>query len=169
MPVDEPMERYMKREKGSVSRLHIAKSLVEAGHAADIRDAFRRFLSPGTPGYYTEPRFTPREAIEFIRAAEGIPVLAHPCQLRDDPHRVVRQLADWGVGGLEAYYPASTQGQTELFVSLARQYGLLVTCGSDFHGKNREGTPLGCAWREVPCLIEARDAILSHHETMSRS
>ena len=53
-----------------------------------------------------------------------------------------------GLLGIEAYYPANTARQTELYVSLAHQYRLLATCGSDFHGKNRPGVPVGCAWRE---------------------
>jgi len=148
---------HMRESEGNTTRLHIAMALHEAGYAKSVTDAFRGFLSPGTPGYYTEPRLTPAQAIVLIKKADGIPVLAHPCHIRSNPHQLVAELVEAGLMGLEAYYPASTIGQTETFLSLAAQFGLLVTCGSDFHGRNREGNPLGCAWRDVACLHDTAE------------
>lgn len=145
---------HMRESEGNTTRLHIAMALNEAGYAKSITDAFRGFLSPGTPGFYAEPRLTPKQAIDLIKKADGIPVLAHPCHIRSNPHQLVAELTGEGLMGIEAYYPASTLGQTETFLSLAAQFNLLVTCGSDFHGRNREGNPLGCAWRDVACLNE---------------
>ena len=107
-----------------------------------------KYLRPGTPGYYTEKRFTPEQVLEIIHRSDGVPVLAHPCHIRENLHGLVRELVSMGLLGIEAYYPANTARQTELYVSLAHQYRLLATCGSDFHGKNRPGVPVGCAWRE---------------------
>lgn len=152
---------HMRESEGNTTRLHIAMALNEAGYAKSVTDAFRGFLSPGLPGYYTEPRLTPAQAIDLIKEAGGIPVLAHPCHIRSNPHQFVAELAEAGLMGLEAYYPASTLGQTQTFLSLAAQFGLLVTCGSDFHGKNREGNPLGCAWRDVACLNETSGMLQS--------
>jgi len=148
---------------GIETRMHIAIALRDAGFAPDVTEAFKRYLNPGAPAYYGEIRFTPGEVIALIKGAGGVPVLAHPCHIRQNPHRVVEELAGLGIMGLEAYYPASTLGQTEIFVSLAAQYGLLVTCGSDFHGKNREGTPLGCAWRDVECLRKTAAFFTERH------
>jgi len=145
---------FLRRGAASVTKLHIALALVEGGWAEGVRDAFVRWLRPGAPGYYTETRFTPQEVIAMIRHAGGVAVLAHPCHLRDNPHTLIRQLVEWGLQGLEAYYPQSNPKQTELYLSLAKQHGLLITCGSDHHGKNRPGVPLGCAWREAPELEE---------------
>ena len=87
----------------------------------------------------------------------GRPVLAHPCKIKADADKLIRELADYGLWGLEVFYPASTEGQKRGFLSLCAQLGLNATCGSDFHGKNREN-PIGgpyeknqvleCAWRE---------------------
>jgi len=148
----------------NITRLHIALALCKAGHAHSISDAFARFLRPGTVGYCAEPRYTPEDVIGFILSAGGIPVLAHPCHLKKDPHGTIRELVELGLRGLEAYYPSSTLGQQELFISLARQHGLLVTCGSDFHGKNRAGVPLGCTWQDTPILQETRAFLLDHHQ-----
>ena len=98
-----------------------------------------------------------KEAIELILESGGRPVLAHPCKIRADADKLIRELADYGLWGLEVFYPASTEGQKRGFLSLCAQLGLHATCGSDFHGKNREN-PIGgpyeknqaleCAWRE---------------------
>ncbi len=148
---------------GTETRMHIAVALRDEGYAENITDAFRKFLNAGAPGYFQEQRYTPKEVIALLRGANGIPVLAHPCHIRQDPHRLVAELAELGLMGIEAYYPASTLGQTAAFESLASQYGLIVTCGSDFHGKNREGTPLGCAWRDVGCLKRTAEFFRERH------
>ena len=142
------MEPVVGRPIDHTTKLHIAMALVKSGNANDVRDAFGKYLRPGMPGYYVETRFTPAQVLEIIHAADGIPILAHPCHIRDNPHTLVRELTAMGLMGLEAYYPSSTPRQTEMFVSLAAQLKLLVTCGSDFHGANRPGIPLGCAWRD---------------------
>ncbi|HWR23819.1 MAG TPA: PHP domain-containing protein [Feifaniaceae bacterium] len=149
--------------EGTQTRMHIAVALRDAGYAATVTDAFRQFLNAGAPAYYVERRYTPKEVIALLRNANGIPVLAHPCYIRQDPHRLIAELKELGLMGVEAYYPASTLGQTAAFESLAEQHGLLVTCGSDYHGKNREGTPLGCAWRDVPCLRRTAEFFQERH------
>lgn len=144
---------YMPKTDGIVSRLHIALALCSAGFASGKNDAFTRYLVNGAPAYCTEQRLTPKEAIMLIKQACGIPILAHPCKMQGDVHTIVRKLADWGIMGLEAYYPASSAGMTELFESLAQQYHLLVTSGSDYHGTNRKGVRLGCAWQDTQSLM----------------
>lgn len=98
-----------------------------------------------------------KEAIELILESGGRPVLAHPCKIKADADKLIRELADYGLWGLEVFYPTSTEGQKRGFLSLCAQLGLHATCGSDYHGKNREN-PIGgpyeknqaleCAWRE---------------------
>ena len=147
-----PVEDYINRPATRTTKLHIAQALIKLGVANDVKDAFARYLRPGQVGYYAEQRFSPKQVIDMIHIADGLPVLAHPCHIRDNPHSLVRELTDLGLMGIEAYYPSSTPRQTEMFVSLAHQLGLFITCGSDFHGANRPGVELGCAWRPVADL-----------------
>ena len=154
------VQPLVKRPESMTTKLHIAHALIQAGYASDVRDAFSKYLRPGMPGYYTEPRFTPQQVIDIIHLADGLPILAHPCHVRDNPHGLIRELYDLGLMGLEAYYPSSTQRQTDMYVSIARQYHMLVTCGSDFHGDNRPGVPIGCAWRNVPVLEETYETLI---------
>ncbi|MDD3921323.1 MAG: PHP domain-containing protein [Eubacteriales bacterium] len=160
---------HMPKSEGLTSRLHIAMALCSAGYAAGKADAFDRYLKKGCPAYCTEQRLSPEEIIRVITKAGGIPVLAHPCKLSGNVHETVRQLAGWGIMGLEAYYPASSKGTTALFESLAAQYNLLVTAGSDYHGNNRKDVRLGCAWQDVPSLINTEEFLqnrLQMKETM---
>ena len=134
------------------SRMHFAWALVHAGAVKNTSEAFAQYLSPGRPGYAAMPRFTPRQSMELIHQAGGAAVLAHPCHIRANIHALVHDLVQWGLDGIEIYYPGTAPGQTALFESLAAQYGLLATCGSDYHGGNRPGVEPGCTWRDVPAL-----------------
>ncbi len=153
------------RPESTTTKLHIAHALIKAGFANDVRDAFAKYLRPGQVGYYTEPRFTPEQVIDIIHIADGLPILAHPCHIRDNPHGLIRYLYELGLMGLEAYYPSSTPRQTEMYVSIARQYHLLVTCGSDFHGENRPGVDVGCAWKDVPALEQTFETLYKRMNT----
>ncbi len=154
------VEERINRPATRTTKLHIAQALVGLGVAADVKDAFAKFLRPGQIGHYTEKRFSPKQVIDMIHIADGLPILAHPCHIRDNPHALVRELTDLGLLGIEAYYPSSSQRQTEMFVSLAHQLGLMITCGSDFHGANRPGVMLGCSWRPVADLEQTYETLV---------
>ncbi len=148
------VEPFMEHSKGNDTRLHIAKALVAGGYAATLTEAFDRYVGSGASAYYPSKCISRRDAVELAVAAGGVAVLAHPCKLKADPHSLIKELADYGLWGIEAYYPSSTQGQKEQFLSLAEQYGLIPTCGSDFHGKNRD-TLIGAAYAEEGELVKA--------------
>ncbi|MDO4564639.1 MAG: PHP domain-containing protein [Clostridia bacterium] len=159
------IEPFLNRDRAVTTKLHLAHALIEAGYATDVRDAFAKYLRAGTVGYYTEPRFTPEQVIDLIHTADGIPVLAHPCHIRENIHGLIRELKGLGLMGIEAYYPSSSPRQTELHLSLAAQHKLMVTCGSDFHGANRPGVPLGCAWRESAELEKTYETLMHRLNT----
>ncbi len=145
------VEHIMEHSRGNDTRLHIAKALVAGGYAATLTDAFDRYIGSGAPAYVPSQRISRRAAVELAMSAGGVAVLAHPCKLKADPHTLIRELADYGLWGIEAYYPISTEGQLKVFLSLASRYGLKPTCGSDFHGKNRE-TSIGAGYAEAAQL-----------------
>lgn len=152
---------YLVPSGGVATRLHIALALVRGGYADGVADAFARYLRRGAPGYASLTRPSPARVIALLRGAGGIPVLAHPCHLKGNVHAIVAELCALGLGGIEAYYTTSTAGQTQLFLSLAAQHGLMVTCGSDFHGDHRPASRLGCAWTPDPTLERTRAALLA--------
>jgi predicted metal-dependent phosphoesterase TrpH len=127
-----------------VGRPHIARALVGSGTAATRRDAFNRYLVPGTPGFERKADLpAAREVVEIITRAGGVAVWAHPgtdCLI--DP-RPLALLQSCGLAGLEAYHPSHTRGGAQSLATLARRRGLVSTGGSDFHGDGREGARVG--------------------------
>lgn len=128
-------------EPRSIGRPHIAKALVEAGHVASHREAFDRHLVPGTSTYVPTPRLPPSEAIEMVRRAGGVVVLAHPHTF--DYEERISAYRDLGLVGIEADYASYDEGRRRKFRAMAARLGLFVTAGSDFHGANRPERKLG--------------------------
>ena len=120
-------------------RPHVARAMVRAGHAADVRDAFGRYLSPGRPGYVSRWRPAAGDVIAFAHAARGITTLAHPCRYRTVP---LQALVLAGIDAVEAVHPSCAEAQTAALHAAAVAAGLLITGGSDFHGK-ADDQPLG--------------------------
>jgi hypothetical protein len=128
-------------EGGAVGRSHVARALVDAGHAEDIKDAFRRLIGRGKPFYVGKEARSAIEAIEIIRAAGGLPVVAHPGVSKDDD--ILDELVAAGLAGIEAYHADHTSEQREHYARVARHHGLLVTGGTDFHGASAPNPALG--------------------------
>jgi predicted metal-dependent phosphoesterase TrpH len=130
-------------------RPHIARLLRKKGVVATFDEAFERFIGNNAPAYVDKYRIEIRDAIELIRQAGGIPVLAHPAlihpignwQLAD----LLAELQSLGLLGLEAYYPEHSAAQTQQFLALAEQHSLLVTGGTDFHGAIKPDIEMGSA------------------------
>lgn len=115
----------------ALGRPHVARALVRAGRAPDVRSAFRQFLTRGKPGYVPSAHVTPVEAIECIGACGGIAVLAHPGRLED--RTIIDALVPHGLRGLEVFYPQHGADDVEFFRAKAQEHGLVMTAGSDFH------------------------------------
>lgn len=132
---------------GQVGRPHFAKVLINKGYVKSTQEAFNKYLKKGAPGYEDKFRFQPDDAISHILNAGGIPVLAHPatlkCETGEEIETQVKKLVDFGLKGIEAFYSDHTRAQSELYIGLAEKYNLLVTGGSDFHGKKVKGIDLG--------------------------
>lgn len=135
-------------DDGQLGRPHIARVLVEKGYARSIDDAFDSFLGHGKPAYVDKFRISCRRALETIRGAGGIAVLAHPFLLSVKDGKAMEKLILWltanGLEGLEAYYPEHPPAATAFYEELARRHGLLVTGGTDFHGGLKPENKMGC-------------------------
>ncbi|KAG1711790.1 hypothetical protein DVH05_009033 [Phytophthora capsici] len=111
-------------------RPHVAEALVEAGHVANFRQAFARYLHNDGPAYVEGEHFPPEEAIKLIASAGGVSILAHPWCCKD-PMNLVPELAKLGIQGIEVYHDAN---KIDMYGALAKESGLLRMGGSDFHG-----------------------------------
>ena len=150
--------------RGTMTRLTIANLLVKNGFATDRSDAFKRLIGAGKPAYADFERIDSEEAIRLINGAGGISVIAHPCKMHGNPHAAIAKLACAGLWGVEAFYPSSTQGQKELFISIAAQNGLRTTCGSDFHGANRPNVTVGMSCEPSKLLDKTASKIMRRRE-----
>jgi hypothetical protein len=130
-------------EGGVVGRPHFAELLVDRGAAGSYQDAFDRFLADGGPAH--EPRSAPSLAhcISLIHAAGGLAVVAHPRTLwLSSWRKITDAFTRWkrlGLDGVEAYHAGASRDLTERYETIARRLDLLVTAGSDYHG--RWGSP----------------------------
>lgn len=128
----------------NIGRPHMAEVLVEKGVVNTMAEAFERYLGRGGQAYCQLPRINPGEAIAWIRAAGGVAVLAHP-GLNDCNHWIPEWVSR-GLQGLEVHHPDHDHAMRERYETLAEQYGLIKTAGSDFHGKRQNAvyhSPLG--------------------------
>jgi 3',5'-nucleoside bisphosphate phosphatase len=140
---DITLEEAEARGRGMTGRPHFAQIMVEKGYVPNLRAAFDDYLDESAKGYVyrREPRFD--EGVERIRNASGIASLAHPVRVKGDVEEMLPSLCDMGLNAIEAYHSDHGPRETELYLSLARHYGLLVTGGSDFHGAVKPGVRLG--------------------------
>lgn len=121
------------RPGGTIGRPHVAKAIVEKGGAANISDAFRKYLVPSAPTYHRRKTVTPHEAVEAIYESGGIAVIAHPGDMEIIEELAV-DLMNYGLRGIEAYHRSHSSVEIEFHCSLAERLGLIVTGGTDFHG-----------------------------------
>jgi len=132
---------------GVPGRPHIARVLKRKNYVGTLQEAFDRYLKRGAAAYVQKRKLQPDEALRIIRAAGGIPVMAHPYSLlgrgASALEALIKRLIPLGLLGIEAYYPKHTPEQTELFLELARKHGLLISGGTDFHGANKPDIELG--------------------------
>jgi 3',5'-nucleoside bisphosphate phosphatase len=140
---------------GVIGRPHVAAVLLRKGYVSSTRQAFDKYLGTTGLAYFDKERIAPRRALELIRRSGGLPVLAHPSQLRTandaELDRVVKDLADLGLVGLEVIHSDHDSSMIERLTRLAEKYRLLKTGGSDFHGSNKSEIALGWAQgRRVP-------------------
>jgi hypothetical protein len=140
---------------GVIGRPHIAAILLRKGYVRSMKNAFDKYLAPGGAAYFDKERISPKQAIDMVRRSGGLPVLAHPSQLRTENDaqldRTVKDLADLGLAGLEVIHSDNSETMVAKYSALADRYGLLKTGGSDFHGTNKKDIPLGTAnGRRVP-------------------
>lgn len=145
-----------------VGRPHFAQALVERKLVKNKKAAFDLLLAKGRPAYAERYRYTARECIELINQAGGVSVLAHPATIylpEDQLKGLVKGLAVYGLGGIEAYYAEHHPENMIRFKSWADEMGLVCTGGTDFHGGNTPDLKLGSGFGQLHVPDEALDQL----------
>ena len=138
-----------KHKGGFVGKPTIARALEEKGYISDYREAFRpgQFLGSMEARKIKKEKLDIENAISLITGAGGTAVMAHPIQTRhigtpgsdefyENIEKIITDMVDMGLKGMECYHPDQDVEQSSRFVEIAKKYGLLITRGSDFHGKD---------------------------------
>lgn len=147
-----------------IGRPHIAAAMVEKGVVDSIQEAFDKYLASGRPLYVPKVGLSPAQASQLLHAAGGIAVMAHPgfSQWANPSDLIgrLRSLRDEsGLDGLEVYYSQHTPEQTEQYIRIANDLGLVITGGSDFHGAPKPDIKLGKVTRGLPAPASLLDSL----------
>ena len=132
-PVDDQVNEYLAASGASLGRPQIARCLVAARYASSVDDAMQRLLGRGRPAYVPREGLGPTEAISAIRAAGGLPSLAHFADAHER-RELVEELVTAGLGGLEVHYRHFDAATVADLGEVARELRLVQTGGSDYHG-----------------------------------
>ena len=129
-----------------VSRAHFARYLVEIGVCKDVRSVFESYIVPGRPGYVDHRWATLEDSVRWIVGAGGVAAVAHPGRYKFSRTELRRFLDDFkSVGGqaIEVVSGSHSADNVTVFSRLAREYGFMASCGSDFHGPGESYIDLG--------------------------
>lgn len=156
------------RGRGMTGRPHFAQILQEKGYVSGIEQAFDIYLDESAKAYVprTEPPFA--EAVQRIGNAGGIASLAHPVRLKGDLASMLPELCRCGMHAIEAYHSDHHPEQTEFYLRLAAEHGLLVTGGSDFHGAVKPGLELGTGRGQLKVPADVMDRLKAAWESAEK-
>ena len=118
---------------GAIGRPHIAQAMLEKGYINSIKEAFDRYIARDGPAYVEREKMTPVEAVQLVLRSRGIAVMAHPFTV-PEPEAMIAELKAAGMAGIEAYYNGYTAEEIGQLIAMARNHGLMVTGGTDYHG-----------------------------------
>lgn len=151
--------------KGKIlARGHIAQILIARGYATDLKEALRKYLSKGTPGYVQKEVLSPEECIRLVHDAGGLIFVAHLHQIDpQDPEHcidVAKRLIRMGADGLETEYCEFDDAWRKATEQIVKECGCLRSGGSDFHGEMKKGLDLACGYGDLKVpytFLEAMD------------
>ena len=134
-----------------IGRTHFARFLVESGRCKDVKSVFNRFLAKGKTGYVSHQWATLADAIDWIHGSGGYAVLAHPGRYmsgrvgmgRKTMRELLAEFVELGGEAIEVVTSSHTHEQYAEFAHYAQEFGLLCSCGSDFHGPGESWWDMG--------------------------
>jgi len=129
-----------------ISRTHFARHLVEIGRCADTQEVFRKYLTEGKPGYVPHRWASLAQAVNWIRGAGGIAVVAHPGRynLSDLAFGAFfDEFKQLGGSAIEVNTGSHSPDQYAEYAKIAADYGFLASRGSDFHSPGESRVDLG--------------------------
>lgn len=129
-----------------ISRTHFARFLVESGVCKETNEVFRKYLTEGKPGFVPHRWASLKDAVEWIRNAGGLAIIAHPARYKFTPNEEFALFSEFkahGGQGVEVVTGSHTVAEYGTYADTAREFGLAASRGSDFHSPDESHTELG--------------------------
>ncbi len=132
---------YVARNRNSIGRFDIAIALAYLGYARTPQEAYGLYFDHRGKNYVERKKLNPTELVKKIIECGGVPVLAHPKSLHMVDERrepFIKDLVEAGLKGIEVYNCNNNEEQREYYLDICKEYDLISTVGSDYHGGNRK-------------------------------
>ncbi len=147
-------------------RAHFAQIMVRKGYAPSVQEAFSKYLSVGCYAYSNRQALTGPEAVSLIREAGGIAVAAHlhlikmpDAQLKE----YLKSLIPYGLDGVEGYYTDYTPDMEQRYRAMAKELGLVISGGTDYHGANKPHISIGKGRGNLEIPYTVLDGLRQRH------
>ena len=139
MPIT--LESVLSKASGSVGRPHLAEVMVEMGYVESKHEAFELWIGDGLPAHSVQPKPTIEMATKMVHESGGFVSLAHPLYYGISPESLIEFCSKIGVDCIEAFHGSHPDSYRFDLWKLAKQHGMSITCGSDFHGSDHGHRP----------------------------
>ncbi len=143
--------------ESAIARPHVADALVRTGAVRNYNEAFDRLIGNNGPGYVPKENIKPPNAIKLIHDAGGLAFLAHPAL--SNTIRYLEEFVGYGLDGIEVYHSRHNEGLVRRFKRLAQKYNLLISGGSDYHGRDGRYGMIGSQKVPVRLLDEMKERL----------
>ena len=151
--IDISFDKLKEAFPGSViTRGHYARYLLEHGYIKSLPEAFERYVGDRCRYFVPREKVTPEQAVHLILDAKGLPILAHPTLYhmgKDALQTLVTRLKKAGLVGIEAVYSTYSPREEREMKRLAEKNELLISGGSDFHGKSKPGLEMATGYGKL--------------------
>ena len=145
-----------------ITRAHYAAYMLEKGYIKSRQEAFDRYIGDNCECFVPREKITPDMAVKMVLDAGGVPILAHPILYGMSDARLrklVGELKEAGLKGIEAIYTTYTASDERQIMEIAKDYDLLISGGSDFHGANKQDIDLTVGYGKLFVPETALDKI----------
>ncbi len=148
-------------------RAHFAQIMVRKGYAPSVQEAFSKYLSVGCYAYSNRQALTGPEAVSLIHEAGGIAVAAHLHLIKMPDEQLkeyLKSLIPYGLDGVEGYYTDYTPDMEQRYRSMAKELGLVISGGTDYHGANKPHITIGKGRGQLEIPYSVLDGLRQRHK-----
>lgn len=144
-------EEILNEADGAVGRVHVAKAIIKKYPERNytIKEIFDKYIDNGRPAFVQTSKLTTQDAINLLKRNNCLVVIAHPLLIEKADYKEILKL---NIDGVECFYPYENKDYNEV-IEIAKNNNLMITGGSDYHGKNVRNT-MGKAYLTTPYTEE---------------